>query len=79
MSDKITQEQLQELQESVNKLSQAKVVYADASIQLLAYQNQVLELDKAVGEILQKLGEEYGDDKRIDISTGALLDAEKEE
>lgn len=79
MSDKITQEQLEELQSAVNTLSKAKVAYADASIQVLAYQNQVLELDKNVGDILKKLGEQYGDNKSIDVNTGELIEVSAEE
>lgn len=74
MAEKITPEQLSELQNAVNTLSQAKLAYADASVQVLAYQNQVLEKDKLVSDILKKLGEEYGDNKSIDISTGDLVE-----
>lgn len=79
MSDKITQEQLEELQSAVNTLSKAKVAYADASVQVLAYQNQVLDCDKKVADILKKLGEEYGDNKSIDVNTGELIEVSGEE
>jgi hypothetical protein len=76
MSEKIKDEELKVLQQAVNHLNNIKVAFADASLQVAVYQNKIIESDREVGKILKDLAKTYGDDKRIDVSTGTLVPIE---
>jgi hypothetical protein len=45
-------------------------------LQVAVYQNKIIESDREVGKILKDLAKTYGDDKRIDVSTGTLVPIE---
>lgn len=75
--NKISEDELKEIQTAISNVNQAKTILGEASMQVHIAQMQVLELDKTLQEEQKKLEEKYGSIS-VDITTGEYEDIVEE-